>query len=77
MLKDKRASGRPALATLLRAGKISYLKSFRMYTTEYRQKEELRKVRQAFDPSLPVLSLKYTSLTVAALQVIFGLKRTS
>jgi hypothetical protein len=59
MLKDKRVSARPVAssATLLRAGKNPYLKSSDAGTTEYRQKEALRKVQQAFDPSLfPVLS---------------------
>jgi hypothetical protein len=56
ILKIKQGSARHVAspATLLRAGKM---KSSDAGTAEYRQKEELRKVQQAFDPSLfPVLS---------------------
>jgi hypothetical protein len=75
LLKNKRASARPAAssATLLRAGKNPYLKSSDAGTAEYRQKEELRKARQAFDPSLfPVLSSDiYQPHSLQPLQVIF------
>jgi hypothetical protein len=68
LLHDKRSS---SSATLLRAGKN--LKISDSGTAEYRQKEEVRKARQAFDPSLfPVLSSDvYQPHSSQPLQVIF------
>lgn len=75
LLKDKRASARPkaSSATLLRAGKNSFLKSSDAGTAENLQKEDLRKVRQAFDPTLfPILSADvYQPHSSQPLQVIF------
>ena len=50
LLKNKGGSARhvASSATLLRAGKSPYLKSSDTGTAEYQQKEELRKVQQAF-----------------------------
>jgi hypothetical protein len=75
LLKEKRAESFPVAspATLLRAGKNLHMKSTDAQAAEFRQKEEIRKRWQQFDPSLyPVLPNDiYVPHSKHPLQVVF------